>query len=207
MARKFLWAFGGLAAFAAVALAGIYLYAVRDHDPENPYSKPYGFLMTHSVTIDATPMEVTEFISHEKQLLYGRLALAHEELTFIEGDSLSEGAVFETREFQADEGVVNRYTVTKVEPGRHFEFVSKPSLIYGKRGEDWVQTGSCNAWSWYDIEPAGAGSRVTQTIVIEMHDFLTKFIIDMIILGEEENEWQDHLVEELEQLKAAIEVR
>jgi hypothetical protein len=37
------------------------------------------------------------------------------------------------------------------------------------------------------------------------HDFLTKFIIDMAILGAEGNEWQGHLVEELEQLKAAME--
>jgi hypothetical protein len=205
MARRIVWAIGGLAIFAAAALAGMHFYAVRDHDPANPYSRPYGYLMEHTVEIDAAPEAVTDFIVHEKAKHYRGLAGAHDEFTFIEGDALMPGAVFETREFQEDEGVVNRYTVTEVEPGRAIRYESKPSLIYEKRGEDWVQSGTCNTYVRYDIEPAGAGSRVTQTVVIEMPNLFVKFIADMIILGEEGNAWQDHLVEELEQLKAAVE--
>jgi hypothetical protein len=118
MARRIVWAIGGLAIFAAAALAGMYLYAVRDHDPANPYSRPYGYLMEHTVEIDAAPEAVTDFIVHEKAKHYRKLAGAHDEFAFIEGDALMPGAVFETREFQEDEGVVNRYTVTEVEPGR-----------------------------------------------------------------------------------------
>lgn len=198
---------GALLAVALLALGGMYLYAVRDHDPAHPYSRPYGFRMTHTVSVKAAPLAVSTFISYDKPDLYRRLAGAHDSLTFIRGDALVEGAVFETREFQADEGVINRYTLTQVVPGRHFEFVSRPSLIYGLRDGQWVETGRCNAYSWYDIEPEGSGSRVTQTIVIEMHGFLTKFLIDMVILGQERNEWQEHLVEELEALKAAIEAK
>ncbi len=73
------------------------------------------------------------------------------------------------------------------------------------------RSGSSCWWrhSWcrsgFDPEPTSDGTQVTQPVVIEMPDFVTKFIVDVVTLFDDENPWQEHLVEELEGLQAAIE--
>jgi hypothetical protein len=57
----------------------------------------------------------------------------------------------------------------------------------------------------FDLDEIPSGTRLMQTIVIEMPNVLVKFITDVMGGRRADNLWQRHLVEELESLKAAIE--
>ena len=188
-----------------IAIFSIKLFSMRTHDPNNPRSRPNGYLMSHTVTVKKSPEEVFHFITYQMAEHNLSLAEAHEKFWFIKGDSISEGAVFVAEEYMEDEGVKNTYVVQEVIPDRLIYFSSAPTLIYEKRNGEWEQTGSCNVYVYLDIEDSSGNTRLTQTIVIEMHNFFTKFLIDLIIMGKENNEWMDHLIEELESLKTAIE--
>ncbi|MFA6904112.1 MAG: SRPBCC family protein [Gallionellaceae bacterium] len=161
--------------------------------------------MSHSVTVSKSPEQVFDFITYRMAEYNLSIAKAHDKFEILKGDGLTEGAVFVAEEYQEDEGVRNRYVVKKVIPNRLIYYASTPSLIYEKKNGEWVQTGSCNAYVYFDLEGNSSKTQLTQTIVIEMHNFFSKFLIDMVISGKEGNEWMDHLVEELESLKAAIE--
>lgn len=202
--RKLLIVSGGVVVAAAILAATAYLYATRLHDPDNPRSRPYGYLMAYSVEVDRLPDDVFAFITTRLPDVYRSLAAAHDRFDVIGGDSLLPGVVMEVEEYQENEGVRHRYVVVDAIPGQLLHFASTPSQIMERRGETWVQTGRCNALVWFDIAPHGTGSRITQTILIEMPDLFTKLLIDMAILAADGNEWQEHLVEELDALAVAI---
>ncbi len=194
-----------LGVLVALVWSGLWIFATRSHDPDNPRSTPYGYLMSHTVSIDLPPHEVFDFITYQMPEYNLTIAEAHDRFEIVDGEGLTEGVTFIAEEYQEDEGVINRYLVKKAIPGEYLHYASEPSLIMEKRDGEWVQTGTCNALVWFDIAPEGEGSKVTQTILIEMPNLWTKALIDAIILGEDSNEWQDHLVEELQGLKAAME--
>lgn len=189
-----------------IVLVAIKLWSIQTWDPTDPRSLQNGYLMKHTVAIDRSPEQVYDFITH-KMIDYNlSIAEAHDRFEILDGDVLEKGVTFIAGEYQEDEGVVNTYLVTDAERPRYLRFASTPTIIYNKKGDEWVETGKSNAFVYFDIADAPDGkSTVSQTVVIEMPNFLIKFLIDMIILGEETNEWQDHLVEELENLKIAIE--
>lgn len=189
-----------------VLVVGIKLFTLRTHDSSNPRSRPNGYLMSHTVVVNKKTEQVFDFITYHIAEYYLSLAKAHDRFEILNSDGLTEGAVFISDEYQEDEGVRNRYIVQKVVPNRMIFYSSEPSLIYEKKDEEWVQTGSCNAYVYFDLESVPEGTQLTQTLVIEMPNFFTKFLIDLIISGQEGNEWMDHLVEELEGLKTAIEL-
>jgi hypothetical protein len=180
-------------------------FAVRTHDPDNPRSRPNGYLMSHKVTVKKSPEEVFHFITHKMETYNLSLAKAHDKFYFVKGDAITEGAVFVAEEYQEDEGVKNTYVVQKIIPDRLIYYASTPTLIFEKEKGEWKEKGSCNAYVYFDIEDNSGNTELTQTLVIEMQNFFTKCLIDLIIMGKENNEWMDHLVEELESLKNIIE--
>jgi hypothetical protein len=182
------------------------LFSMRTHDPDNPRSRTNSYLMSHTVTIKRPPEQVFDFITYHMAEHNLSIAKAHEHFEFIKGEGITEGAVFVSEEYQEDEGVKNTYVVQKIIPNQLIYYSSTPSLIYTKKNGQWEQTGACNAYVYFDIEDDFGHSKVTQTLVIQMPNFMIKFIIDLIAATAENNEWQDHLVEELEGLKSVIEV-
>lgn len=195
----------GIVGFLVIVLAVMKLISLRTYNKDNPRSLPNGYLMTHSVHIDRSPKEVFDFITYQMADYNLSLAEAHDKFEILNGDGLTEGAIFISEEYQETEGVRNRYLVKEVVPEKMIFYTSTPSLIYELEDDEWKQTGSCNTYVYFDMEEQNGGTKLSQTLVLEMHNFFTKFMIDMIIWGEEENEWYDHLVEELESLKVAIE--
>ena len=56
----------------------------------------------------------------------------------------------------------------------------------------------CNTYVYYDMESLGAEkTKLTQTLVIQMPNFVVKFLTDVIGGEEGKDSWTSHLEEEL----------
>lgn len=188
-----------------LAVATIKVLSLRTYDRDNPRSRPNAYLMSHTVMVDKTPAEVFHFITYRMKDYNLSIAEAHDRFEILNADALEEGAIFIAEEYQEDEGVINRYEVKKVIPDQYIYYASTPSRIYRKKNGEMKPAGTCNAYVYFDLEPLGQKTKLTQTLVIEMPNFFIKFLVDLVAAREEDNEWQKHLVEELEGLKLAIE--
>lgn len=188
-----------------VSLISMKLFASRSRDRLNPRSLVNSYLMTHEVIIDSAPERVFNFITNDMSTHNLGMAKAHSRFAFIKGNAITEGAVFIAEEFQEDEGVKNTYSVQKIIPNKLIYYSSEPTLIYARKGDEWEESGYCNAHVYFDIDEIDGKSKVTQTLVIQMPNFFYKFIIDILASTSEDNEWHQHLVEELESLKTFIE--
>lgn len=63
------------------------------------------------------------------------------------------------------------------------------------------QVSRCNTYVYYDMESLGAEeTKLTQTIVIQMPNFIVKFLADLIGGEEGKKIWESHLEEELKGL-------
>jgi len=180
--------------------------SLRTYDLGNSRSRVNGYLMTHTVATNAPPSEVFDFITFRMEEHNLSIAKAHERFEVVEGPGLTLGSRFIAEEWDENEGVLNDYVVREVVPNRLIHMASMPSRIL-ERDElgSVTETGTANAYVYFDLEPSSTGTAVTQTVVIEMPNPLVKFIIDVIILFEDSNPWRAHLIEELEGLRTAIE--
>ena len=148
--------------------------------------------------------QVFDFITYEKHHVWNRIAREHEGQTYqiLNSDGLTLGAVILCEEFAEGEGTSHRYVVKDVIKNRLIHFASEPSIVYmaNKSGE-MKEVTKCNCYVYFDMESLGAEkTRLTQTLVIQMPNFVVKFLTD-IIGGEEGKEiWMSHLEEELEGL-------
>jgi hypothetical protein len=179
--------------------------SMQSHDRDNPRSLPNSYLMTHEVVVDAPPEQVFYFITHRLKDHYAETAEAHERFEIIGSDHLSKGAVFVSEEFTGGEGVYNRYVVRELVPNRLIHMASTPSTIYERTGDQLKRVGTCNAHVYFDLKHEAGSTRLGQTLVLQMPNFLVKFLIDVIASQTEDNEWHRHLVEELEGLKKLVE--
>lgn len=185
-------------------LVGMKLLSRRTYDATNPRSRPNGYLLSHTVYVATSPREVFDFITYRMPKHNLALAAAHEKFELLRGEGLTLGALFRTEEFTG-EGVRNEYVVREVIPNRRIHLASTPSRILRRTHDQVRQIGTCNAYVYFDLDEVPSGTRLTQTIVIEMPNFLVKFITDVMGGRRADNPWQHHLVEELESLKTAIE--
>jgi hypothetical protein len=204
----------GAKAIIAAALVAVFVMApllmlllsLRTYDFGNTRSRINGYLMTRTVETNVPPSDVFDFITYRMEEHNLSIAKAHERFEITEGTGLTLGSRFIAEEWDDDEGVLNEYVVREVVPSRLIHMASTPSHILARDGKGSVsETGTANAYVYFDLEPRPAGTTVTQTVVLEMPNPLVKFIIDVVILFDDSNPWQDHLVEELEGLRAAIE--
>ncbi len=186
-------------------LGAVKVFSMRSHDRDNPRSLPNSYLMTHEVIVDAPPERVFHFITHRLKDHYQQTAKAHERFEIIGADHLTEGAVYVSEEFTGTEGVHNRYVIRSLVPNQLVYMASTPSTIYERKDGELTEVGTCNAHVYFDLHPEGARTRLAQTLVVQMPNFLVKFLIDVIATQSEDNEWQRHLVEELEGLKQLVE--
>ena len=203
--RRVVGTLGVLTGVLLLALGGMYVAARRTHDPDDPRTRPNSYVMTHTVTMARQPHEVFDFITYRMKDHNLALATAHESFAFRQGQALTPGAVFVTEEFIGDDGVRNEYVVREVVPNRLIHMASTPSQILRRRGDSVEDVATCNAYVYFDLDEAPGGTRLTQTVVIEMSNFVMKFLTDLAAARAQEDPWQLHLVEELEALKAAIE--
>jgi hypothetical protein len=154
--------------------------------------------------VDLPVDQVFDFITYEKHHVWNRIAREHEGQTYqiLNSDGLTLGAVILCEEFAEGEGTSHRYVVKDVIKNRLIHFASEPSIVYmaNKSGE-MKEVTKCNCYVYFDMESLGAEkTRLTQTLVIQMPNFVVKFLTD-IIGGEEGKEiWMSHLEEELEGL-------
>ncbi len=198
------WLFVGGAVLLA-SLGVMKLVSMRSHDANNPRSLPNSYLMTHEVTVDARPEQVFHFITHRLRDEYTATANAHEHFEIIGADFLTEGAVFVSEEFTGNEGVSNRYVVRKLVPNELIYMASTPSTIFERSDGELKQVGTCDAHVYFDLKEEAGSTRVAQTLVVQMPNFVVKFLIDVIASQSDDNEWHRHLVEELEGLKKLVE--
>lgn len=197
---------GVLVVVLVVAPLLMLLLSLRTYDFGNSRSRINGYLMTHVVETAAPPADVFDFITYRMEEHNLSIAKAHERFEVTEGEGLTLGSRFIAEEWDDDEGVLNEYVVREVVPDRLIHMASTPSRILERDEQGNVaETGTANAYAYFDLEPIATGTAVTQTVVIEMPNPFVKFIIDVIILFDDSNPWQAHLVEELEGLRAAIE--
>jgi hypothetical protein len=181
------------------------LLSRRTYDATDPRSRANGYLLSHTVYVARSPREVFDFITYCMKDHNLALAAAHEKFELLQGEGLTLGAHFRTEELTGDEGVRNEYVVREVIPNRRIHLASTPSRILRRTNDQVREVGTCNAYVYFDLDQVTEGTRLTQTIVIEMPNFLIKFISDLMGGRQADNPWQHHLVEELESLKAAIE--
>jgi hypothetical protein len=163
--------------------------------------KPNSYLLTYSVDVDLPVEQVFNFITYRDHLVWNQIAREHEGQTYqiINSDGLTLGAIILCEEFAEREGTSHRYVVKEVIKNRLIHMASEPSIVYAvnKAGEKKKVT-TCNAFVYFDMEPLGTEkTRLSQTLVIQMPNFMVKFLTD-IIGGEEGKEiWMSHLEEEL----------
>jgi hypothetical protein len=171
-------------AFSASALiavlVGMKLLSRRTYDATNPRSRANGYLLSHTVSVARSPGEVFDFITYRMKDHNLALAAAHEKFELLRGEGLTLGALFRTEEFTGDEGVRNEYVVREVIPNRRIHLASTPSRILRRTNGQVRQIGTCNAYVYFDLDESPSGTRLTQTIVIEIPNFLVKFITDVM---------------------------
>lgn len=184
-----------------VVLAGMKTLSARTYDPANPRSKPNSYFLTYSVEVDLPVDQVFEYITYNDHLVWNRIAREHEGQTYqiLNADGLTLGAIILCEEFSEREGTSHRYVVKEVMNNRLIYMASEPSLVYmvNKAGER-KQVTTCNAFVYFDMEPLGAEkTRLSQTLVIQMPNFVVKFLTDVIGGDEGKEIWMNHLEEEL----------
>ena len=199
--RKALYVAISLLIVMVVVLAGMKVLSARTYDPANPRSKPNSYFLTYSVDVDLPVERVFEYITYKDHLVWNKIVREHEgqRCEIINSDGLTLGAIILCEEFAEREGTSHRYVVKEVITNRLIHMASEPSIVYAvnKAGEK-KQVTTCNSFVYFDMEPLGASkTRLSQTLVIQMPNFVVKFLTD-VIDGEKGKEiWMSHLEEEL----------
>ena len=192
-------------AFGMISWAGVMIFTSRSIIRDNPRSIPNSYLMTYTTKIERSPEQVFNFIKYNYRDHNLSIAKAHEKFEIINSDNITQGAVIEVEEYQENEGVKHKYIVHQVIPNRLIYMASTPTEIYQRSDGQLKQQGTCNSHVYFDLKENRGHTDLTQTIVIEMPNMAIKFLTDVIIAFSEKNEWLEHLIEEVDGLKIAIE--
>lgn len=193
--------------FFTIILSGliaIRISANRTYDRKNPRSKPNSYYLSETVKIDLPIDEVFSFVTYEDQNVWHKVAREHQgqHYEIINADGLTKGAIVICKEFADGEGTSHRYVVKESIENKLIHLASEPSIVYYEdKNGDMKKATTCNSYVYFDMEPDGEGkTKLSQSLCIQMPNFFTKFITDMIGGDEGKAVWQHHLREELEGL-------
>ena len=160
------------------------------------------FQLRESTTI-AKPVEVVfDFVVQELQHCYTRIAEGHQQFTIRGATKLVEGALIDCVEAVGDQSVRHCYVVKRIAPGKRITYDSVPSHATLKIGRRVIEARS-NTYVTFEFAKANSGdTRLTQSIVIEMPNSISKVMASLTGTG---RLWNRHLTEELHGLKREIE--
>ena len=190
-----------------VLLLVMKISATWNHDPTNPRSRPNAYLMTDSVLVNQPVETVFDFITYHFKEHWLGIAEAHKKIRITNAKGLTRGAVILCEEYENGEGVSHRYVVKEVIPNRLIFKASEPSTIYmASSSGEMKKRGWCNTYVYLDMEESCPGkTNLSQTLVIEMPNFIFKFLADIIGGEKGKEQWTNHLKEELQGLRNNIE--
>lgn len=176
------------------------ILSMRTYDPENPKSKPNSYLLSESLLVNLAVDTVFDFLTYSyDQNVYQQIAQGHQVFQYLTTKAMTPGSVILCKEFAEEEGTVHRYVVEQVIENRLIMLASEPSKVYMRDNSGKInEVTHCNCYVYLEMEPAGARqTTLTWTLVIQMPNFIIKFITDVLGGQEGKARWQNHLHEEL----------
>jgi hypothetical protein len=188
--------------FLGILLLVMKIISAQTHDPSNPRSLPNSYLLSYSVEVGLPVEKVFDFITYEKKNVWNEIAEAHkgQKYEIINSDGLKPGAELICEEYEGGEGTSHHYIVKEVIENRLIYYASEPSRVYMEDSSGKMkEVATCNCHVYFDFEELRTDkTRLTQTLVIQMPNFIFKFITDIIGAEKDgEREWDKHLKEEL----------
>ena len=195
---------GSVAGMLAALVLTMKIMSGRTYDRSNPRSLKNSYYYTCSVEVNVPAEKVFEFITCRNRDVWNNVAEEHAGQTneIINSDRLEEGTVMICEEFTEDEGVSHRYVVKKVIPNRLVYYASEPSRVFfADKSGNMKEVTTCNTHVYFDVEElASDTTKISQTLVIQMPNFIVKFLSDVAGGKEGDQTWGNHLKSELEGL-------